>query len=206
MNEKTDQQILNEKYRYDPLTGFLYNKKTGKFVGQLSKSGYLTTYYKGRTYPVHRLIFCLHYGYFPENHIDHINRCKVDNRLINIREVTASCNAKNNKLQKNNPSGVTGITKDSTSSNDRWRVIIGHARKQIFIGQFKYFINAVKARQFAEELFGFNICSSVSSASKYLENETNEDNCEEVKREWEFFNLDKKPKIIKKAKHLGLNY
>ena len=35
------------------------------------------------------------YGTFPENTIDHINRIKTDNRLVNLRDVTVAENNRN---------------------------------------------------------------------------------------------------------------
>ncbi|CAG8760358.1 10039_t:CDS:1, partial [Dentiscutata heterogama] len=45
------------------------------------------------------------------NMIDHINRCKFDNRECNLQETTKQQNALNCKLRKNNTSGFNRIFK-----------------------------------------------------------------------------------------------
>ena len=66
-------------------------------------------------YTVHRLVG----NYFipnPENkpQIDHINRIKDDNRVINLRWVTQNENQLNRDIQKNNTTGFKNILKIRT--------------------------------------------------------------------------------------------
>lgn len=61
-----------------------------------------------KSYLAHRVIWKLIHGYWPEN-IDHINGNGVDNRLVNLREVTMAENMKNKKAYKSNTSGVSGV-------------------------------------------------------------------------------------------------
>ena len=72
-------------------------KKTliGKQAGYINNYGYRMVEHKGMTAPVHRIIYALHYGEWPKNQIDHINGKKDDNRIENLRDVTARENSGN---------------------------------------------------------------------------------------------------------------
>ncbi len=71
--------------------------------------GYLPVKVKGKSYLQHRIIFFLHNGYWA-NEVDHIDRDKVNNAPINLRDVDHSTNQHNRDVQKNNTSGVKGVS------------------------------------------------------------------------------------------------
>ena len=80
-----------------------FNKNhAGRAVGYCrSKDGYitctLTMEIKGRkiTFIVARLCWLLHYGDWPENTIDHIDRNPLNNKIENLRDVTQAENNRN---------------------------------------------------------------------------------------------------------------
>jgi hypothetical protein len=76
---------------------------------------------------------------------DHINRNKLDNRKSNLRIATLIENNRNRNIQKNNTSGIIGVSWAKT--NNKWRSRIG--RK--LLGHFDDFNDAVLARLLAEE-------------------------------------------------------
>jgi HNH endonuclease len=80
----------------------------GDQAGTLNSGGYIQVKYKGKKLLTHRIIFQMHFGFFPKE-IDHINRIKTDNRIENLRECTRSENNKNKGMQKNNKSGAKNI-------------------------------------------------------------------------------------------------
>ena len=166
-NKTVSYDELHSLFHYDPLTGLLHRKKNGKTVGTLS-NGYLLVSIKGKSYQVHRIAYCMHHGYWPENDIDHINRRPWDNRIENIREVTCSCNMRNCGNLKSNTSGVKGVNRDSR--NKRWHASITVNKKTIFLGSYRRFEDAVRARYFAECELSWNICDSNSPAKQYLDN------------------------------------
>jgi hypothetical protein len=201
---------MHEKFSYFPETGQLFYGKTDKLAGALNKDGYLTVDFRGRTWGAHVLIYYLYYGQLPKGQIDHKNRIRSDNRIANLRDVSVSTNNKNKGVCYKSKSGVTGVTWNR--SDCIWQAKITHKRKVVFIGQFKNLINAVKARHYAEQKFGYLNDGIVSSAQEYLNNvknitfQTNIDFEEEsipknetIASEWEFFCLKGMKKIDKLA-------
>ena len=114
--------------------GSLYWKKYHRKCNRQSSSGYLNVDIDGKTYKVHRIIFMMHHGYMPE-YIDHINGNKLDNRIENLRKATKEQNGWNRGIQKNNKSGIKGVSWNSQSK--KWRVQLRHDGKVKYIGQFE---------------------------------------------------------------------
>lgn len=99
---KPTQETLKEFLSYDPNTGELTwikkpSKKTvlNSRAGGSSVEGYRSFTFKGKKYPEHHIVWCWVYGFYPEHQLDHINQVRDDNRIINLREVTKSENARN---------------------------------------------------------------------------------------------------------------
>lgn len=135
-----DQAFLAARLQYDADTGLLYwlprtpdmfasNTKwtaeqvcagwNSKHAGKeaftaISPLGYRTGCIGGRVYMAARIIWKLVYGYDPIE-IDHINRIKTDNRLVNLREADRSLNCRNRGLLRNNTSGVSGVYLEKSS-------------------------------------------------------------------------------------------
>lgn len=89
-------------FRYDPNTGHLYWKKgkdgrqLHKPAGHADRTGYRRVMINYKMYLAHRLIWLLHYGEWPKQHIDHIDGNPGNNRLENLRDVSRSVNLRNN--------------------------------------------------------------------------------------------------------------
>ena len=102
---------------------YTYNKNTGKIKrvnrknadGSYDKDGYLIIKFKSKQYKAHRIAWFLHYGVFPSDVIDHINRCKHDNRIENLRDTSSAVNANNVFRVKNKDSGYVGIYVDRST-------------------------------------------------------------------------------------------
>lgn len=90
----------------------------GKAAGYLNKqTGYRDVFFdlsqdnpigKRRSIGVHRIVFCLHYGFYPPT-IDHINGDRSDNRIENLRAATSCQNAANRMADARNTTGVPGV-------------------------------------------------------------------------------------------------
>lgn len=90
--------------------------KPGREFGNLTKYGYLRGRVGNLQIMVHRLAWFMYYGACPKKHLDHKNGNRTDNRIINLREVSPLENAKNQKVYKNNKSGVSGVGLDKRSN------------------------------------------------------------------------------------------
>jgi len=62
----------------------------GRLVGHESGRGYLMTHVLGHSIAVHRLVWLWHHGSLPDGMIDHANGDRKDNRIENLRIVTAA--------------------------------------------------------------------------------------------------------------------
>lgn len=82
---------------------------------------YMNIEIDGKAYKLHRLVFMYHHGYFPSR-VDHIDGDRFNNKIENLRDVTASQNAQNGKFRKNNTSGAKNVYFDKR--NSKWRVLL----------------------------------------------------------------------------------
>lgn len=88
-----------EDLKYDPDSGRI--TKDGKEIEFIFVGGkYRGLSYKSETYFSHRLAWYLYYGHWPSMQIDHINQDGLDNRISNLRDVSASTNLRNQKKIK----------------------------------------------------------------------------------------------------------
>jgi hypothetical protein len=143
------------------------NAMKGDVAGCLSSDSYLYTNICGDRYANHRLIWLYHHGYLPENDIDHIDRDPSNNRINNLREVSRQCNLRNTGNRVNNTSGVKGVYWAKTRG--KWMAYITIDRKQIGLGYYEDFVDAVCARLAGEQCIGWEGCDSNSPAYKYKE-------------------------------------
>lgn len=101
----------------------------------------------------HRVIWELHNGPIPEGmQIDHINHIRSDNRIENLRLVTAKENGRNKKLNALNTSGCTGVQFNKEINKWLARIVVGGKVKTI--GYYETFDDAKEARlarQFKEK-------------------------------------------------------
>ncbi|MBF1299651.1 MAG: HNH endonuclease [Parvimonas sp.] len=113
MNNNFKEYIF-KNFSYNPLTGKITRNDRKNSNGSFDKDGYLIIKIKGKQFKAHRLAFLLYYGYFPKKEIDHINRIRTDNRILNLREVTRLENIKNITKKINENTGEVGIYLDKT--------------------------------------------------------------------------------------------
>lgn len=133
------QTQLKELLHYDPQTGIFTWKvaRGSKAAGSLAGTdnrGYLVTRLFRVGYANHRLAWLYMYGKFPELDIDHINRVKHDNRIVNLREATASQNQQNTTAHRDSTTGVKGVSWSKRSR--RYRAAISVGGKRTIIGYY----------------------------------------------------------------------
>jgi hypothetical protein len=157
----TDPDRIKQALDYNPETGvFTWKMKTsnciiiGNEAGGVGKKGYHRIRVFGVHWLSHRLAFLIMEGRVPDT-IDHINGIPSDNRWCNLRAVTQQENCKNQKRRNTNKSGAQGVCRCSRD-NELWRANIMVDGKQIYLGRFTNFEDAVKARKQAEVQHGFH--------------------------------------------------
>jgi len=137
-------ELLHELFEYRD--GNLFRKinrrsyKAGEKVGFLSRNGYLRIRINKKNYYLHRIIFMMFYGYFPEE-IDHIDGNPLNNNINNLRAANPVLNGYNRKKFKNNTTGVKGIRFYKNAYEARCSV----NKKRFSIGRFKNLEEAKKA-------------------------------------------------------------
>lgn len=93
--------------------------------------GHLKGSIYNRQHFAHRVAWAVHHGYWPSA-LDHINGNRSDNRIENLREATATQNARNRK-----PIGGSRFLGVSRSANGkRWRAYIHINGKTVALGTF----------------------------------------------------------------------
>ena len=109
--------LLCKVLDYDPETGSLFWRakvakkiRIGDLAGRITNKGYCQIQLIGNCYLAHRIAWKMHTGADPIDQIDHINGCKSDNRIANLREATQSENLYNQQLYRSNTSGHKGVS------------------------------------------------------------------------------------------------
>lgn len=142
------QDRLKELLQYDADTGrFVWKIKPNRRVvvgteAGANKDGYVVIRLSGVNYFAHRLAWLYVHGKWPNEHIDHINGDRADNRLCNLRDVNRSTNMRNMRAHKDSMVPLVGVSIDSRRSKP-YRASIYTDGKHKHIG---YFATADEAR------------------------------------------------------------
>lgn len=148
---------LVELFELDAETGVLIWKakshknspvKAGDVAGCPDDQGYLSVRVDGSPLKVHRVVFAMAHGYFPEQ-VDHVNGVRDDNRLANLRAATNSQNSRNSRISSNNTSGVKGVYWHKAAG--KWMAQIQINRRHHYIGLFADIKDAAAAARAARE-------------------------------------------------------
>lgn len=136
------------------------------YLGSKSKAGnqYYVIDCNGRS--LHDYIFPHRNGY----EIDHINLDTFDNRRCNIRYCTHQQNQINQPLQKNNISGVSGVS--FYPARHKFRARIKVSGRDIHLGYYDTFDDAVRARNVGMQcMFGqYGRYNDVGHIPNWIEN------------------------------------
>jgi hypothetical protein len=156
------QKKVKDLFFYSKELGRLFWKKSpcnavraGAEAGTLCKaSGYRFIFIAGKRYSSHRIMWLFLKGKFPKGQIDHIDGNKINNKISNLRDVTATENQKNQARYKNNSSGFAGVSWLPLAN--KWQTYISHNRKRKSLGNFEHLSDAVRCRLSAEISFGYH--------------------------------------------------
>lgn len=110
----TPEQIagIKDVFDYDEATGLL-TRRTGQFAGKVqtcTSNGYRVTYIYGKQVKVHKVVWAMHFGCWPEFVLDHIDGDGLNNRIANLRPASMANNAHNRRSTKSkgdHPKGVS---------------------------------------------------------------------------------------------------
>lgn len=137
--------------RYDPETGDFFWKGSkgwcskGWKAGSINALGYRMITIDQKLYAAHRLAWFYMHQEWPRPIIDHINRVRNDNRIVNLRVVTQRENSKNVDESRKGPfprkkegpntnskSGIRGVS----FHVGKWRASIYREGKVVCLGRF----------------------------------------------------------------------
>lgn len=170
-------EALRKLLRYDEATGQLFwlprtpetirnpgrratdaclawNRKwEGREAFTATRKGYKVGNINQRTFTAHRVIWAIAYGAWPENMIDHIDGDRANNRLLNLRDVSATDNQRNMRKSARSTSGITGVYWD----RGKWQARITINDRLLHLGRFATKDEASAARTEAERANGFSV-------------------------------------------------
>lgn len=128
-------------WSYDPETGELRWRvrganriEPGTIAGNVSSTGYVHIGFAYKLWKAHRIAWLITHGVWPSGQIDHVNGCKSDNRLANLRDVSMSQNQANVGRKRHNTSGYKGVS--WSAAKGRWQAYIQCDGVQQHLGYF----------------------------------------------------------------------
>ncbi len=140
--KKITKEVIFEYFEYDRSAGLLLCKKKsgprskiGMPVGSVEPNGYLCTQLLKCNLKVHRVIWFIEHGCWPQEEIDHIDGNKLNNVISNLRDVPKIINSQNKrKVNANNTSGLLGVSWHKASK--KWSANIGSKGVSFHLGLF----------------------------------------------------------------------
>ena len=155
-----------ENYSVSDL-GNVKNNKTGSIMKQHVQEGYKRLNINLNKKQYKKYVHVLVASEFipnPENKkcVDHIDNCKTNNNISNLRWATHTENRQNSSVSKNNASGSKGVHYNKASQKWISRIVIDGIR--ISLGSFENLEDAKQARIIkANQVFGVftNSCEKI---------------------------------------------
>lgn len=144
------QKRLKELLHYDPDTGIFTRKVKvqGRDIGSIAggvDKGYWRISVDGKRYRANRLAFLYMTGEFPKYFCDHINEIRLDDRWINLRDVTNSQNLLNRKNANiDSKTGLKGI--HWCNERNAYVVSLTINKHKKNLGRYKAIEDAIKIR------------------------------------------------------------
>ena len=137
-------EYILRNFSYDPDTGIIKRLDRKNSNGSKDHYGYLIIKIKGKQFKAHRIAWLLYYKEYPSKNIDHINRIKDDNRIVNLRDVSQKENNLNVERSPNKDTGEIRITLDKTKGLKKRYVVYGN-------GKLNRFNTIEEAKKFRDE-------------------------------------------------------
>jgi hypothetical protein len=166
--------VVKQLLRYEADTGLFFWKKrpldffktprdgnawNARFCGMPALNtdrgdGYMVGFIFRSRVLAHRVAWTIWHGELPWQQIDHIDGDRGNNRIENLRCVSAAENNRNIKRSSRNTSGVTGVYWNPTVG--RWQAYITVGGSYKYLGIFDDIRDATLARKAAERTLGFH--------------------------------------------------
>jgi len=133
---------LRELIHYEPDTGVFTRLidtgsrwKEGQVVGSMGSDGYWLIGVNSQQYRANCLAWLYMTGEWPESEVDHKDTDKLNNRWLNLRDITPLFNQQNKrKARKNNKCGLLGVFPNKKGFSSQLRIPGG---KRIHLGTWK---------------------------------------------------------------------
>lgn len=112
---------------------------TGRLAGSVGNCGYRQIKVGGRMYLAHRLAWLIVNGNWPHGQIDHVDGNRLNNALINLRDVSSAQNKQNIAvIGRKSQSGLVGAVfrPGGNRRRDRWEARIKVSGKSQYLGQY----------------------------------------------------------------------
>lgn len=132
-------EYIKTRLGYNPETGEFFwkncrhSKRNGTKAGTLGTRGYWQIAVDRKPLLAHRLAWCITHSVWPEHQIDHINGDRLDNRLVNLREVSSCLNQQNQRrAHKRSTTGLLGVS----NTGKGYQALIRVENKSKYLGRF----------------------------------------------------------------------
>lgn len=149
-----------ERLNYDSATGHFTWKpgcqrgrgERGRIAGTpTGRANYIAIRINGVMVMAHHLAWFFVHKKWNEGQLDHIDLDGMNNRIDNLRPATNSQNLANRRRQKNNTSGIKGVSKH----RGKWAANISVNGKSVYLGVYESIEDATAAyRKAAKEIYG----------------------------------------------------
>ena len=129
---------LRSLFFYDEASGTLRwnayrNIAAGALAGSLDSQGYRRVRLFKKWHATHRIVWALATGAYPSGVIDHIDGCRENNRISNLRDVSKLTNAENQRnARHHSKSGFLGVS----PAFGRWKAQLESRGVKLYLGLF----------------------------------------------------------------------
>lgn len=104
-------------------------------LNAINSGGYRGGPICGSRLKAHHVVWALNYGEWPARELDHINQCRSDNRIENLRYASRSQNGVNRSYKPKGSCKFRGVA-PAPRCKDKWSARISFKKKQHFLGLF----------------------------------------------------------------------
>lgn len=158
------QERLKEVLHYNPETGIFTRRirtsnsvHVGDVAGTIKRCAgkrYISIRVNSKKHSAHRLAVLYMTGKFPDDQVDHDDGNGLNNKWLNLNEVTGLQNSKNQRKRSTNTTGCMGVC--WVKQEEAWRSRINVNNVSSYLGYFTDFFEACCARKSAENKYGFH--------------------------------------------------